>query len=143
MTKVEPLKAADLEHLLAEKARSFLGSPILTENQIMSLEASPYAYTVKVDGKILLCAGVAEYWNGRGEAWAVLHPNTKRNFIAVHNAVKRFLDVCPIDRIEAAVEVDFEPGIRWVCALGFEFEATCKKFLPGGKSAHLYAKVRE
>lgn len=140
--RVNKLKAEDLVVLLDKKARSYVG-PVLTEAQIAALEASAHSYSLFIDEKITLCGGVMEYWTNRGEAWAVLDPECKPHFVAVTAAAKRFLNVCPVNRIEAAVDVDFKAGNRWVKSLGFQFEATCRKFLPDGRNAFLYSRVRD
>lgn len=136
---VQKLKAKDLQTLLLEKGKSYVGA--ITKEQAEALELAPHAYSIFVDGKILLCGGVTEYWKNRGEAWAVFHPECKSHFVALHNASKRFLDLCPIRRIEAGVDCDFEPGHRWVKALGFKLEAArMSAFLPDGSDASLYSR---
>lgn len=140
--RVEKLKADDLKKLLERRAKSFLGVG-LTEAQVISLEASEHTYTAFFDGKPIICGGVTEYWRNRGEAWAVVDPECRQHFVSIHSAVKRFLDICPVTRVEAAVEIGFEAGHRWVRALGFKYEATCRKFLPDGQTALLYSRVRE
>lgn len=135
------IRANDLKDLVRRGARSYIGSN-LSDEQIESLEKTPYAYSVLVDGKVLMCGGVVEYWKNRGESWAVIDPICKNNFFALHNVAKRFLRICPVRRIEATIEVDFEAGHRWVKALGFELEASClKAFFPDGKAASLYSRV--
>lgn len=135
---VQRLKAQDLQTLVDRKGRSYIGR--ITDEQARALEMTSFAYSVFVDGKLELCGGVTEYWANRGEAWAVLDPNCKAHFLALHHRVKRFLEICPIGRIEAGVELGFEAGHRWVKALGFRLEAPkMEAFFPDGKDAALYA----
>jgi hypothetical protein len=107
-----------------------------------TIENAKYSFTGIHDNKVLFCAGVTEYWPGRGEAWAFLDSNSRQHFMAIHNATKRFLEVCPIRRVEAAVDIDFKEGHRWVKLLGFKLEAERLKAyrLDGGDSS-LYARV--
>lgn len=138
---VNKLKREDFSYMVSEGGRSLAGN--LTEEEAARLERADHSYTIIVDGDIAAVAGVAEYWPGRAEAWAVLHPSCKKHFFTVHNVVKRFLGICPVTRIEAAVEVGFEQGHRWVRALGFNLEnVRARAFLPGGRDASLYAMVK-
>jgi hypothetical protein len=113
---------------------------------IDALEKSPHSYTLMTeeDERVVGCAGVVEYWSGRGEAWAILDTDSRHEFLAMHNTVKRFLDVCPVNRIEAAVDLHFDNGHRWVMALGFRLDAArLRAFFPNGRDASLYSRVRE
>lgn len=105
---------------------------------------SKHAYTIfGEDGQVLLCGGVTDCWPGRGMAWAVLNLDCRHHFISIHNMAKRFFEACPIRRIEAAVEVGFEAGHRWVNALGFQLEAArLRSYFPDGRDASLYARVK-
>lgn len=138
---VEKLKADHLRALITRGGVSYIKT--IDPNQADFLESRPYAHTVVVDGKIVACGGVTEYWPGRGEAWAVLDPECRREFILIHKVVGRYFQLCSIRRIEAAVDVDFTPGHRWIRALGFQLEAKrLRAFLPDGKDASFYSLVR-
>lgn len=140
--RVEKLKAAQLQSLLDRKAKSYVG-PVLTEEQIDSLENSKHSYSAFLGEKLLMCGGVSEYWNGRGEAWVVLDPEHKCHFASVLRCAKRFLEFCPVSRIEAAVDVDFKQGHRFVKVLGFSKDVErLECFLPDGKDVSLYSIVK-
>lgn len=143
MISVEPFRARDATELSEQEATAYL-RPFISEEVMKALEGSPYAYTLRgADGRVVACAGVYEYWKGRGEAWALMDKNCKSEFFAVHNAVKRFLEICPVRRIEAVVDAGFEAGHRWVKALGFELEAPrLRGYRPTGGDCALYARVR-
>lgn len=114
----------------------------VTEEQACILEKAPYSYSILVNDQVVACAGVTEYWAGRGEAWAVLDQKCKMNFLTIHNVVKRFLFICPVKRIEAAVDCDFVAGNRWVKALGFKLEVQrLECFFPNGRPATLYSRI--
>jgi len=101
------------------------------------------SFTGIADGKVVACAGVLPYWEDRGLAWAYLAEDAGRHMVAIHKAVARYLEVAPFKRIEAAVDVNFEAGHRWIKRLGFELEApVMKAFRPDGGSASLYARVK-
>lgn len=142
MMKVEKLKAEDFKMVMARGGKSYIGAT-LTEEQARALEETPESFSIFADGKLIACAGVAEYWAGRGESWAVIATDCKADFFRLHNVVKRYLEICPIRRVEASVDCDFPAGHRWVKALGFTLEAErLKSFLPDGKDAAMYARVK-
>lgn len=143
MIEVVKYRAEHMKFLKEQPATAYL-SEYMSSDADLALESATYAYTAfsKATGKPILCAGVHEYWPGRGEGWAIFDVNCRREFFAVHSAVKRFLSVCPINRIEAAVDVDFEAGHRWVKALGFTLEApVLKAYRPNGADCSLYALI--
>lgn len=107
------------------------------------LEGQKYSYAYFDGPDVVMVGGVIEYWFGRGESWAVISDHHRSSFIKVHNSAKRFFDECPIRRIEMSVVCGFENGHRWARALGFTLEAErLRAYLPNGKDAALYARVR-
>ena len=121
-----------------------MGLKLYARNESMEYAAkSPHSYTAIHEGIVMLSAGVHEYWEGRGEAWAMFNEHCKPHFVTLHSIIKRYFHITPIRRIEAAVELDFEPGHRWVKALGFQKEADIlKSYTPMGKDCSLYARVK-
>lgn len=141
MTIVEKLTAEDFRTMAKNCDRADHVS--LTEKQMHHLISLPHSYSIFVDGKLVAVAGIAEYWKGRGEVWAMVDRSSKKHFFILHNVVKRFLELCPIRRIEAAIETDFEEGHRWVKALGFRLDAVnLEAFFPNGTNASLYSMVK-
>lgn len=133
------------EHFKAldEDAQTAYLNSYFTEAHQTALENQPYSYTLMAGEKIIACAGVMEYWPGRAEAWVIFNQNCRKEFMAAHTIFKRFIRVCPIRRIEAAVEVSFKNGHRWMRTLGFTKEAECMEaYLPGGGDCALYARIR-
>lgn len=135
------LKAEHLADLLSRKAKLWGGG--LSHEQMLSLEGSGHSYTILLGDRPLLCAGVVEYWKGRGESWAIFDPECRRHFVEIHHIVKKYLDDCPVRRIEAAIQVDFTAGHRWIKALGFKLDAEkLEAFLPNGNDVSLYSMVK-
>lgn len=145
MTNIElrKLKAEDLKVLISAGGRTYITN--ITKDNEDFLNSAEHYYTIFIDDTIAMCGGVSTYWPGRGESWAVLNPQTKhRHLIKVNHLVKKFLEECPVTRIEASVDVDFLDGHRWVQFLGFELETpVCRKFLPDGKDASLYVRIKK
>lgn len=123
-----------------EDAQNF--GPFLDPAKFEMWASMPYAFTFLAQGEPVAFAGLREYWPGRAEGWAMFLPEAGRHFVQLHREVMAFLNDAPVRRIEAAVEVDFERGHRWVHALGFEKETGLLKcFFMNGKDAILYARV--
>lgn len=140
----EPFKPHHMKELREQGATAYL-RPWIVENAYELLAEGRNAYTLRAigSGKIVACAGLADMWQGRAEAWALISEDCKEHFLALHNTVKNFLESCEIKRIEAVVDFSFAEGHRWIRALGFELEALeMKAYRPNGSSASLYARVR-
>jgi hypothetical protein len=139
--KYRHLIAADLRDLKAQPRQELLS--FIDEVQIKAHEQSPHSYTIVDDaGTVMFCGGVVEYWEGRYSAWAIFNKTRRQSFLAVHKTVQRFLREHSFRRIEAAVEVDFKKGHRWMRAMGFELETElAKAYLPSGKDASIYVRV--
>ena len=117
--------------------------PLTPAGYTQALAESPFSYTAISEGRIVACSGVIEHWPGRAEAWAELAQISRKEFLAIHNAVKRFLEVCPYRRIEATVAVEFDAAHRWIKLLGFELEApVMRKFGIDGGDCALYARIK-
>lgn len=139
--QVQKFKAEHMKELKEQEAMAYL-KPYMTGDHLLSTEKSPFSFTATSKDRVIACAGLVEYWPGRAEAWAVLSPDCKREFLSLHGAVREFLDSAPVRRIEAAVKIGFYPGHRWVRALGFQLEAPLMKcFLVDGTDCALYSRV--
>ena len=142
MTRVERFKAEHWNEIAEQEAMAYLRDYISPE-MVQSLEKSKYAYTIRVDGRVVACVGVVEFWQGRGEAWTVIDRNCKREFISIHRTVKSLLKICPTDRVEAVVDLGFDAGHRWMDLLGFKLEAPIMaKYRQNGAHCSLYARVK-
>jgi hypothetical protein len=107
-----------------------------------SLKESGPCFTALENGKVLCCSGIVLQWHNRAVAWALVSNSAGKHFARIHKAVKRFLDLSDVNRIEAFVDHDFEQGHRWIQMLGFEREGYMKQFTPAGKDAVLYARIK-
>lgn len=146
---IVPYKA---EHLLAfrlQPGQQYLAA-WTTEEHAKAVEAAVdanlgWAFTAIDDtGRVLGCAGVQLYWQGRGMAWSYLSSDIGMFFPKVHRAVKRFMDGCFVHRIEATADADFAEGQRWLDMLGFKRETPepMLGYRPDGGACYLYARVR-
>jgi hypothetical protein len=138
---VAPFQYEDMHLLTLQPAQSYL-SGWVSEIEGRALEEHP-SYTGWHEGVPIVSAGIIPQWQGRAIAWAFLAEVPKPVMIAVHRAVRDFLDGCYIQRIETSVRCDFPEGHRWATMLGFKMEAECMRaYGADGSDAALYARVR-
>jgi RimJ/RimL family protein N-acetyltransferase len=101
------------------------------------------AYSAYADGTIIGMGGVFILWPGTGEAWCLVSPEIRKHGIFFTRAVKRYLDMIAklknLERIQAAVQVDFQVGLKFIEALGFGAEGVMEKFF-NGKTFIRFAK---
>lgn len=141
---VVSFKPEDGFQLVMETTELSYLKPFVTKERLAAMAKSPSFTVTNELGRILACIGVMEHWAGRAEAWAIFHPDCRQYFLAIHHAVRRFLKITPLKRIEAVVTVGFEEGHRWAQSLGFEMEARClKAYLPDGNDVSLYARINK
>lgn len=96
-------------------------------------------------GKPIAAAGVVELWRDRGYAWALLGVDAAPHLLPITREIRSFLDALPCRRVEMAVDPEFPQALRWARMLGFERETPepMRSYYPDGRSAYLYARVRE
>jgi hypothetical protein len=142
MMYVVPFEAAHFYRLDAQDAqRWMMKHPAVRD---MHRAEGPYATTLMQDGNPIVCGGAMPIWPGRAHVWSILSSKVSvGNFAAVHRHVVEFLDGLPFRRLEAAVDVDFQAGHRWMRLLEFKCEAPLMEaFDLDGRDCALYARVR-
>ena len=138
--EIVPYKAEHLMAMTLQPSQSWM-VPLVNYDMAKALEGN--AMTGLADGEVLIVAGVAEYWAGRGLLWSYVGENAHRHWKSIHAAAKRFVELAPQDRLEAAVEVGFETGEKWLQRLGFELETPlARKYQAGGRDCRVYVKIR-
>lgn len=103
------------------------------------------SFTAYLGDEILFCAGVAAYWPGRGEAWALINRKlAKDHTFGIVKTFRRYLEYCPFQRIEASADVGDVRYNNFLKALGFSMVIpVARNYLPGGGNASVYEMVRE
>jgi hypothetical protein len=61
---------------------------------------------------------------------------------AVLGMLKKLIDKSSFRRFQLLVDVDFNEGQRWARGLGFEYEATLKKYSEKGKDQFVYVRFK-
>ena len=105
------------------------------------------AFTAYNNNTILGMGGFIELYPHLAEAWVIVLTNNNfstlkiaRNILKLFNKVAN--DYPRWERIQAAVQSDFDKGIRLIEFLGFENEGLMKKFGPDKQDYYRYAMVR-
>lgn len=141
--RIEKFKAEHLTELFKEEAARHFAKYI-TPQHAVGLEQANLSYTAFIDDRIVACGGAVEYWKNRGEAWIIFGKTSRDKFILLQRAAKKFIQMCPLKRLEASITIGFEAGHRWIKSLGFELEAPlAKSYTQEGEDCALYSRVRE
>lgn len=141
--EVIPFRLEHYKELKKQESQEYLTSYIRDEH-LLTLQNGKHAYTIIIEGRVLLCGGIIQYWEGRGEAWSFIAADCKKDFYRIHKIVKRFFELSDLKRIEATVDYNFTQGHRWIKSLGFVCEAPLlKSYLPNGGDSSLYVRVRK
>lgn len=142
MTEIVKFTRDHLTKFFVQPKNSYLKDWVAS-GHVEHLEKLDTSYTALVDGDPILCGGFVEIWPGRAQAWTVFDQYRIQSFIIAFRILKRFLDECPIRRIEIAVDCGVEKFHRRAGMLGFKLEAPrMEAFLSNGQDCALYARVR-
>lgn len=125
-----------------QPAQAHVKNDLLQPGVVESLAAAGQSFTAIEGDQVIAIAGIAIQWEGRAIAWALISEDAGKHFLAIHRAVKGFLDQADIRRIEAFVDSDFKQGMKWIEMLGFENEGLMRKFSIIGNDCYLFARVK-
>lgn len=140
--EIVPFRAAHLRYLALQSAQAYASSELSKPEYGEMLEGLGESFTAIHDGQVIGCAGIWRVWENRSHVWALLSPDAGRHFVAIHRAVRDKLNSMTDRRIEAAVDVGFTEGVRWMKMLGFEREGTMRCYTPAGNDSDLFARVK-
>jgi len=109
-------------------------------------EITDYVYTLDHEGVVLAVGGLKMMNPWSAWAWFDLTGFAMQYKTVVFRTIRSFLDGVmqekKIERIMAAVEVDFDRAIRTAERLGFEREGLMPRFM-GSKAAYMYVRYGE
>lgn len=137
---VVPFHAEHAKLIDIQEAQRSLAGYISSEYVLQIATAGP-AISVFCGETLLGSAGIAPFGFGGAALWAMISKDAGRHFVAVHRIALRFLDACPVRRLEASVAVGFESGCRWLQMLGFQSEGIMRAYVPG-EDYMRYARLR-
>lgn len=114
---------------IQEAQRSLAG--YISPEYVLQVAVAGPAISVFHGEQLLGCAGIAPFGFGGAALWGMIAKDAGKHFIAMHRIALRFLDACPVRRLEASVAVGFESGCRWLQMLGFHSEGIMREYIPG------------
>lgn len=139
---VRPWRRGDSEAMVLQPAQCYTGNIADVTTDLTPLADLGLTWTGEVGEQVIACGGLLPHWEGRATAWMLIGEAAGPHFVEVHRAVQGFLDRSMYRRIEAHVDVGFEPGIRWIKMLGFELEAYKRAYRPDGADMLEFVRIR-
>lgn len=139
---IEPFQPKHLETLVLQESQAGFSRFFDDQEYAPALINAGPCFAATENGVVYACAGIVHQWDNRAIAWGLIGEAAGSHFVKIHRAVRRFLDMSPVRRVEAFVDADFDAGHRWIQMLGFEREGFMRAFTPLGKDAVLYARIR-
>lgn len=106
------------------------------------IDGGPSFSLICDEGVVWGCAGVCQLDPHRANAWALIREGIGGNFFRFHKEVYSFLCNTEYNRVEMAVDTEFQESERWARMLGFELEGYMRQYFPDGRDAYLYARVK-
>lgn len=129
-----------MEYLLQfqEDYRKYVAPEVM-----LSLETDGRTFTgVNESGEVIVCGGVRELWEGRGELWALFNPNKQSYCKSFHKCILQTIEEVKIKRLEMAVYCENKLGHKLAKLLGFKLEAErLRAYRPDGGDISMYVMI--
>lgn len=140
---IVPFKAEHVHGINLQVAQALLEDTLSPTHAKMLETHSEVAYSAIDGDTVIASAGIVEQWKGRGLCWALLAGDIGASrFVRVSRAVRRAVDVAQWRRLEMQVDAEHVAAMRWAELLGFEVESKLRSFLPDGRDAFMYVRIR-
>jgi len=103
------------------------------------------AYTLIIDGEVVVSSGVVLMGWKRGEAWTLLsslfYKFKKESYKAIKEGLEGIVKKEGLRRVQSMIKPDLESGPSWMKHLGFTYEVTLEAFGPNGEDFDLYKRI--
>lgn len=140
--KIEQFKPEHLESLKLQSTQSFITDHV-NDPAYAQMLAQNDSWTVFLNDKVAMCAGLIHVWPGHAKAWAIIDDKVGPvGMLLLTRACNRFFSIQK-GRLEATVDANLECAHRWMKILGFkrETEGVMRGWMPGGGDAVLYGRI--
>jgi len=141
MLEIRKLQDGDLEYVRANPYEDAV-------KVYPKFPPSPDSWTCVFDGEIVAVGGIVDYWSGVGEMWLMLTKQARKHdifgliaFGAIEKKMNELVKSHKLRRVEASVRADFPKAIKFIKALGFQYEGRKRKYTPDGKDLFIYARL--
>lgn len=135
-----PFRAVHFNELILQSAQEHCEG-LLTPEKGLEVEASGVAFTAVGDGKVIACAGIITFWPGRAQAWALMSKDAGPYAVKGVAAMRRFLELHKVRRMEMTVAHNFDEGHRLAHLLGFKWESYMPCYGINGANEDMYVRI--
>lgn len=109
-------------------------------------EVIDYVFALEHDGVVMVVGGIKLITLTTAWMWFDMAKCAEGHILAVYRIIRDWMDelirLHKLERVMAAVEIDFEKAIRTVEHLGFVLESTMPRFF-GNKPGLMYVRLTE
>lgn len=142
--RIEELKIQHLQYIDVQDAQKHLVDNLYNEDYCKYLVENTESYAlVNDDNKVIFAGGIIRQVEGRGLMWSIFAKDSGKYFVRIVRAIRHILPLFKeYHRIELTVAPDFCQAHRFAKVIGFEKEATLKKYFSNGEDADLYVRFR-
>ena len=103
------------------------------------------AYTLIIDGEIVMSAGVVLMdWN-RGEAWTLFTTLLDKYPLTAIKQIKKYLEMIVVrnrlKRLQALIDPEYKPGVKFIEFLGFENEGRLRAYGPKNEDYLMFSRI--
>lgn len=125
MIACEAFKAAHLLEIEADASQALEHEDAPDVGR--AFERAGNAYTIRHNGRIVVCGGFAASDLGDAHLWGVVA--RRAPMVVLHRAVRRLLEVYRgLGRVVATSDATFAAGCRWLELLGFNREGVLPQY---------------
>ncbi len=134
-----------MEHLKMISPVEPIGEMVSKSLRIGDNTGKLIAFSLINEGQVIVVGGIYEIWPGVGEAVTIMSKQAykyrKSMFAAVLRGLRTGIKIGQYRRVQATVKADFDAGINFVEALGFEREGLMRSWGPDGSDFLMYARL--
>ncbi len=140
--KIEKLGINHLQYIDVQDAQKYLADNLRNEEYCKFLVEQTESYAlVEDDNKVVFVGGIIRQVEGRGLLWSLFAKDSGKHFVRIVKGVRHILPLFKeYHRIELTVAPDFCQAHRFAKMIGFEKEATLKKYFSNGADADMYVR---
>ena len=148
-TGIRPFQAEDMMAIIEmgvkEDGIKYYGHANL-EELAKETEKEGRSVTGIVNDVIVGCGGIRTLWDGVGEVWLILSPQTSmypiKTFRCIRDGLQKLIDENEFVRLQGWCRVGFIKAHTLFRHLGFTVEGRARKYTPDQCDCILYAKVK-
>lgn len=136
---VEPFNADHLGAMTLQPHQAYLHE-FITDDYLQVLLAGEVARTIRVDGRIVACFGVATVPAIGRMLWCFFADIARNHLVRLHRFARDFTTEHAHPFLHATVEQGFAPGERMMRLLGFTFVDVIEHYGPDARNHLLFVE---